>query len=80
MWAVGLTVDLVKPQHRVYRPDKRPDVEVLVDGIWHVAELRMWSQLADGSWVANVQWRPAGEATRRLETFAATDVRAAEAR
>ena len=47
---VGSTVDLVKPQHLVYRPDERSHVVVMVDGTWHEGELRMWSQTADGSW------------------------------
>jgi hypothetical protein len=43
--------------------------EVLVGGVWRVGELRMWSQRDDGSWDRNVQWRPAGEPTRRFGTF-----------
>lgn len=54
------TVEVVHPTHRVYRPDERPDVEVLVSGVWRVGELRMWSQLKDGLWQGNVQWRPSG--------------------
>ena len=59
-------------------PGERPDVEVasrrrVVDG-----ELRMWSQRDDGSWWADVQWRPSGEPTRRLDTFAADLIRPAE--
>ena len=68
-------VPRMKPQHRVYRPDERPDVGVLVDGVWHVGELRMWSQLGDGSWVGDVQWRPADEPTRYLDTFSADRIR-----
>ena len=44
-------------QHRVYRPDERPDIEVLVDGVWCDGELRMWTLREDGSWQGNVQWR-----------------------
>ena len=35
-------------QCRVYRPDERPDVEVLVDGVWCDGELRLWTQREDG--------------------------------
>jgi len=63
------------PRHRVYRPDERPDVEVLVDGVWCDGELRMWTQLKDGLWQGNVQWRPADEPTRYLGTFAADCIR-----
>jgi hypothetical protein len=34
----------------VWSPAERPDVEVLVDGQWWPAELRMRSQRADGYW------------------------------
>ena len=64
-------------QHHVNRPDERPDIEVLVDGVWCEGELRMWSQREDGTWQADVQWRPNGEPTRRLHTFAADWLRSA---
>ena len=38
--------------HRVYRPDERPDIEVLVDGVWCEGELRMWTRAARGRLVA----------------------------
>ena len=63
--------------HRVYLPDERPDIEVLVDGLWCEGELRMWTQREDGSWHGDVQWRPDGEPTRRLDTFAADSIRLA---
>jgi hypothetical protein len=38
-----------------YRPDKRPDVEVLVDGVWLPAKLRAWSRPSNfGLWWGNV--------------------------
>jgi hypothetical protein len=49
--------------YRVFKPDDRPDVEVLVDGAWCDGELRMWTQREDGSWWGNVAWRPPGEHT-----------------
>ena len=65
------------PEPRVYRPDERPDVEVLVHGLWCDGELRMWTQREDGSWEGNVQWCPNGEPTRRLDTFASSQTRLA---
>ena len=55
---------------RVYRPTERPDVEVLVDGVWRVGELRMSRQDDDGSWLGQVQYRP-DEPTRVIATFPA---------
>lgn len=54
----------------------RPDVEVLVDGVWCPGEVRMQTQLDDGTWELNVQWQPVGEQTRRIDTFPAELVRA----
>ena len=71
---VGGTVEWVD-QHRVYRPKERPDIEVLVDGVWCVGELRMWSQREDGSRQGDVQWRANGEPIRRLDTFTADLIR-----
>ena len=34
-----------------------PDVEVLVDGGWRPGEVRMQTQIDDGTWELNVQWR-----------------------
>jgi hypothetical protein len=64
----------VKPEHRVYPPGERPDVEVLVDGTWCDGELRMWTRREDGWW-GNVSWRPPGEHTRRHGTFLADQIR-----
>ena len=64
-------------RHQVYAPAERPDVEVLVDGVWCVGELRMWSHREDGSWVGDVQWRPTNEPTRMLGTFPASEIRRA---
>ncbi|HXH77339.1 hypothetical protein [Nocardioides sp.] len=59
-----------------YSPDERPDVEVLVNGVWHPGELRAWQRRDDGWW-ANVQWRPrAGETY--IDTVPAIDVRVDE--
>jgi hypothetical protein len=46
-------------ESRVYAPHERPDIEVLVDGVWHRGELRAWQPDPDGEgWRANVQYRP----------------------
>lgn len=56
-----------------YRPDERPEVEVLVDGVWFPGELRMWFQHEDGSWRENVMWsRVPGE--NRLDNVPAERV------
>lgn len=53
----------------VYRPDERPDVEVLVDGQWRSGELRMVHD--DGR--LNVQYRLNGDVY--LDNFPAERVR-----
>jgi hypothetical protein len=64
----------VRTQVHVYEPAERPDVEVLVDGQWLAGEARMrWFE--DGAWWWNVQWRPAGTQTRRLDGFREERVR-----
>ena len=54
----------------------RPDVEVqLDDGTWAPGEARMrWQDDAE-TWWFNVQWRPPGENTRKLDNFPAERVR-----
>ena len=61
----------------VHEPADRPDVEVLVDGEWCVGEVRMQWQEDDGLWWAQVQWRPPGTHTRKLDNFPAERVRPA---
>jgi hypothetical protein len=53
---------------------RRPDVEVLVDGVGRTGELRMWVRREDGTWWGQVQWRP-DEPTRVLGTFPAEQIR-----
>ena len=65
----------MKREPRVYPHADRPDVEVLVEDAWRPGELRMWKPAGEEDWVAQVQWRPAGEHTRRIDDFAAADVR-----
>lgn len=60
----------------VYRPDQRPDVEVLVDDTWYPGELRAWQQRDDGWW-ANVNWST-GPGLTYLDTVPADRVRPAE--
>lgn len=68
---------LTMPEHQpiVYAPHERPDVEVLVNGEWQPGEVRMvWWDNA-GVMHHNVQYRPAGTDTRRIETFTDDQVR-----
>lgn len=50
----------------VYAVDERPDAEVLVDGRWWPAELRMRTERADGYWY-NAAWHRKGQT--HLDTF-----------
>jgi hypothetical protein len=59
----------------IYALDARPDVVVLVDGVWHPGEARGYWDV-DGQPVVNVQWRAAPGETR-LDTFPADRVRSA---
>lgn len=63
---------------RIYAPADRPDVEVLVDGDWLPGELRMWMPEGEDAWSAQVQWRPPGTNSRRIDTFEAARVRAVD--
>lgn len=63
---------------RVYPPGDRPDVEVLIDNTWHPGELRMWKPDGDDGWVAQVQWRPPGTNSRRIDDFPTESVRPIE--
>lgn len=62
--------------HTVYRPHERPDAEVLVDGTWYDAEVRMWSRDDAGGWHAQCTWHK-GPGETRIDTFPAGHVRAA---
>lgn len=64
-----------KPNARVYRPDQRPDVEVLVDGTWQEGELLTWSRGPDGAWWANVRHRAGPGLGTYLNTFHQDQVR-----
>ncbi|PUA79204.1 hypothetical protein [Nocardioides currus] len=59
-----------------FRPDERPDVEVLVDEVWFTGELRQWKQLSDGSWTGQVTWRSSA-CVNRIDTFPASSIREA---
>jgi hypothetical protein len=63
------------PTHHIPKPHERPDVEVLVDGAWCRGEVRMQTQLEDGSWRLEVQYRPPGEHSSYIGTFGVGDVR-----
>lgn len=62
------------PVVRTYRPDQRPDVEILVDGRWCKGELRQWSVDSQQQWSAQVSWRRRAGQTR-IDTFPAEVVR-----
>jgi hypothetical protein len=62
------------PTRHVIKPADRPMAEVLVDGEWRPAEIRMWTQEDDGSWTANVSWS-SGPFENRLDVFPAERLR-----
>ena len=45
-------------ERHVYRPDERPDIEVLVEGEWCEGELRMWTLMPRTARGREVQWSP----------------------
>jgi hypothetical protein len=57
----------------VYEVMERPDAEVLVDGAWRPAELRMRTPLRDGRFSYNASWHRDG--ATYLDTFDQDDVR-----
>ena len=59
----------------VYKYADRPLAEVLVDGTWWPAEIRMWVQHNDGTWTADVGYSMA-PAENRFGTFPADRLRA----
>lgn len=63
-------------QQIVYAIPDRPECEVLVDGEWWFGEVRMATQMDDGTWVANVEW--GGPDGNRLDEFPAERVRKTE--
>ncbi|HZW45809.1 MAG TPA: hypothetical protein VFF32_15765 [Dermatophilaceae bacterium] len=63
------------PQHQVYRPAERPDVEALIDGQWRPGELRAWTQHEDGTRTFDVQYQPVGTNSRTIGTFTADEIR-----
>lgn len=69
-----------KPRFVIYEGMDRPGVEVLIgpehghDEQWTVGELRMWRHDSSG-WAAQVQWRPPGDRSRKIDWFASTRVR-----
>jgi hypothetical protein len=66
------------PVVRTYRPDQRPDVEILVGGRWCKGELRQWSVDAEKQWSAQVSWRREVGHTY-IDTFPAELIRLDEA-
>lgn len=61
------------PKPYVFRPDDRPECEVLVDGTWFPGEVRMWTETPTG-WVAEVGFNT-GPAQNRIDSFPFEDVR-----
>lgn len=62
-------------EYHVYPGHERPDVEVLVDGNWCPGEARMRTTHDDGSLEYQVQYRPPGERSSVIGTFATDRVR-----
>jgi hypothetical protein len=59
---------------------ERPDIEILVDGVWYPGELRAWSRPfpnAGGMWWGNVDYRT-GRGRHRFATVHSDQVRNAE--
>ena len=54
------------PEPRDFTPADRPDVEILVDGVWYAGELRAWLPRDDG-WHGNVEYST-GVGENRLDT------------
>ena len=65
----------MQPELHAFPPGEGPHVEVLVNGLWLVGEVRKWSRREDGSWWANVRYRPIDEPTRHVGTFPAERIR-----
>ncbi|WP_432476113.1 hypothetical protein [Nocardioides sp. GXQ0305] len=63
-------------QTHAYRVEQ-PDVEVLVDGTWHLGALREWRQHGDLTWWASVRWSPGPDRHASLDAFPADRVRPA---
>lgn len=58
----------------VYSPADRPAAEVLVDGSWRPAEVRMWTQDEHGVWHAQLTWNKA-PGLNHIDTFPASQLR-----
>lgn len=65
----------VRREPTVYPPGERPDVQVLVDGVWCAGELRMWSLDEAAAWWGSVSWRRPGELSSKLDRFPADRIR-----
>lgn len=65
------------PTHHVLKPADRPMAEVLIDGVWRPAEVRMWIHEDDGTWSANVSWS-SGVMENHLDTFPADQLRSVD--
>lgn len=59
---------------RTYRPDERPDVEILIDGNWCKGELRQWTVDRERNWAARANWRREVGRTY-IDTFPADRIR-----
>lgn len=71
--------DAVPRDHlHVYPAGDMPDVEVRVDDQWVPGEARMrWRDSETGIWWYQVQWRPPGTTTRKIDRFPADRLRPA---
>lgn len=59
--------------HTIYKPQDRPEVEVLVDDAWHFGDLRQWFLDDEGGWHGEVRWSSADG--NRIDTFPADRIR-----
>lgn len=72
--SVGAGTVPVMPERIIYAPLERPDVEVLVDDTWWPGEVRMATELTDGVWQHDVQYRT--DAGQFVDTFPDERIRA----
>lgn len=68
---------MTRDQIHVYEPHLMPNVEVqLEDGTWAAGEARMrWQDADTGVWWYQVQWRPPGTHTRKIDRYPADRLR-----
>ena len=60
---------------KLYRPDERPDVEVLVDDEWWPGELWEWRQDDAGAWSGFCSWQRGPGQGRHTDVFPGERIR-----